>query len=121
MLEFIWKLRGAPDESTVKNIAANFKIPKGLARVLVARGLDTPKKVNDYFHPSLDNLYDPFLLKDMDKAVDRILKAIKNKEKIIVHGDYDVDGTTSTSMLVEFIRKLGGNITYHIPDRFQEG
>jgi len=121
MSDFIWKLRGEPDESAVKTIAGNFKIPKGLARVLVARGLDTPKKVNDFFHPSLENLYDPFLLKDMDKAVDRILKAIKNKEKIIVHGDYDVDGTTSTSMLVEFIRKLGGNVTYHIPDRFQEG
>ncbi len=121
MSEYLWKMRGEPDESTVKSIAGSFKIPKGLARVLVARGIDTPKKVQEFFHPSLDKIYDPFLLKDMDKAVNRILQAIKNREKIIVHGDYDVDGTTSTSMLFEFLRKLGGNVSYHIPDRFQEG
>ncbi|MCX7908105.1 MAG: single-stranded-DNA-specific exonuclease RecJ [Ignavibacteria bacterium] len=116
-----WKLRGEPQESIVKNIVESYKIPRGLAKVLVARGLDTPKKVNDYFNPSLDNLYDPFLLKDMDKAVERTLAAINKKETICVHGDYDVDGTTSTSMLIEFLRSLGGNVIYHIPDRFQEG
>ncbi len=121
MSNFQWKLRGEPQESIVKNIVDSFKIPKGLAKVLVARGLDTSKRVSDFFNPSLSNLYDPFLLKDMDKAVKRILDAIEKKELICIHGDYDVDGTTSTSMLIEFLRNLGGNVTYHIPDRFQEG
>ncbi len=121
MSQFNWKLRGEPKESIVKTIVDTFKIPRGLAKVLVARGLDSPKLVEDYFNPSLDNLYDPFLLKDMDKAVERILRAIKNKELICIHGDYDVDGTTSTSMLIEFLRNLGGRVIYHIPDRFQEG
>jgi single-stranded-DNA-specific exonuclease len=121
MSNFNWKLRGEPQDSVVKSLVEEFGIPRGLAKVLVARGLDTPKKVNDYFNPSLQNLYDPFLLKDMDKAVDRTLWAIQNKELICIHGDYDVDGTTSTSMLIEFLRSLGGNVTYHIPDRFQEG
>ncbi|ROL56405.1 single-stranded-DNA-specific exonuclease RecJ [Bacteroidetes/Chlorobi group bacterium Naka2016] len=121
MSQFNWKFRGEPKESIVKTIVDTFKIPRGLAKVLVARGLDSPKLVEDYFNPSLDNLYDPFLLKDMDKAVERILRAIKNKELICIHGDYDVDGTTSTSMLIEFLRNLGGRVIYHIPDRFQEG
>ncbi|MEJ5285773.1 MAG: Single-stranded-DNA-specific exonuclease RecJ [Candidatus Kapaibacterium sp.] len=121
MSQFNWKLRGEPKESIVKTIVDTFKIPRGLAKVLVARGLDSPKLVENYFNPSLDNLYDPFLLKDMDKAVERILRAIKNKELICIHGDYDVDGTTSTSMLIEFLRNLGGRVIYHIPDRFQEG
>lgn len=116
-----WKLRGEPQESIVKNLVDIFKIPRGLAKVLVARGIDSPKKVDNYFNPSLENLYDPFLLKDMEKAVDRILLAIDRKELICIHGDYDVDGTTSTSMLMEFLRNLGGNVIYHIPDRFQEG
>lgn len=121
MSQYHWKLRGEPQESIVKNIVDVFKIPRGLAKVLAARGLDTPKKVNEYFNPSLENLYDPFLLKDMDKAVERILHAVKNNELICIHGDYDVDGTTSTSMLMEFLRSLGGKVIYHIPDRFQEG
>ncbi len=121
MSDYIWKLRGKPQESIVKTIAEAFKIPRGLAKVLAARGLDNPKKVQDFFYPSLDNLYDPFLLKDMDKAVARILDAIKKKELICIHGDYDVDGTTSTSMLIEFLRTLDASVIYHIPDRFQEG
>ncbi|MFN3269399.1 MAG: single-stranded-DNA-specific exonuclease RecJ, partial [Candidatus Kapaibacteriota bacterium] len=87
MSQFNWKLRGEPKESIVKTIVDTFKIPRGLAKVLVARGLDSPKLVENYFNPSLDNLYDPFLLKDMDKAVERILRAIKNKELICIHGD----------------------------------
>ncbi len=121
MLDYTWKFRSDADESAVQNLMGSLKLPKGLARVLVARGLKDVKAVKDFFEPSLDKLYDPFLMKDMDKATGRILRAIKNRELICVHGDYDVDGTTSTAMILEFIRSLGGKATYHIPDRFQEG
>ncbi|MCX7879567.1 MAG: single-stranded-DNA-specific exonuclease RecJ [Ignavibacteria bacterium] len=121
MSDFIWRFRGEPDDSSINYLVSSHKIPRGIARVLIARGINNSKLIESFFNPSLTDLYNPFLIKDMDKAVDRILKAIRDNELICIHGDYDVDGTTSTAMLVQFLRSIGGNVVYHIPDRFQEG
>lgn len=121
MLNYNWKFKKITDESAVPKLSSSLKIPRSLANVLVARGLHDENEITKYLNPRLEDIHDPFLFEDMDKAVERILQAIKRKELIWIHGDYDVDGTTSTSMMLKFLRGIGGNIDYHIPDRFQEG
>ncbi|MEG1255969.1 single-stranded-DNA-specific exonuclease RecJ [Clostridium sp.] len=90
-------------------------------RVLINRGLDTEEKIKGFLNNSLKNLYDPYLMKDMDKAVSIMCDSIKNNEKIIIYGDYDADGVTSTAILYKAIKSCGGNVDYHIPHRENEG
>lgn len=116
-----WKFRQKPDESTVTYLEEKLKIPRSLANVLVARGLTSEKNIQDFFEPRLEDIHDPFLMDGMDLAVDRILKAVKKGELIWIHGDYDVDGTSSTSMMLQYLRSIGGRVEYYIPDRFIEG
>lgn len=116
-----WKIAEVKNPELVDNLASQAKIPKPIAKVLVARGIDSVEKMNKFFNPSLEELYDPFLMEDMEKAVDRIRKAILNKERFLIYGDYDVDGTTGASMLYLFLKELGANVEVYIPDRFKEG
>lgn len=116
-----WKIAEVRNPEVVNKLASEAKIPKPIAKVLVARGIDSIEKMIKFFNPSLEELYDPFLMEDMEKAVDRIEKAILNKEKFLIYGDYDVDGTTGASMLYLFLKKLGANVEVYIPDRFKEG
>ncbi len=120
-LYYRWKFKDKPNEETVHNLAKSLKIPKTLGRVLVGRGINTPEDANKFFVPSKQNIHNPFLMKDMDKAVERILKARDNKESIWIHGDYDVDGTCSTAALYKFLENLGCKVQFFIPDRFQDG
>jgi len=120
-LNYIWKFRQKPDESAVQELVNSNNIPKSLARVLLARGISESANVRNFFEPSLDLLHDPFLMNGMDVAVDRIISAINKEEQIWIHGDYDVDGTASASMLLEFLREIGGKVGYYIPDRFIDG
>lgn len=92
-----------------------------MAKVFLSRGIEDVGYIKSFLNPSLDGLNDPFLMKDMDKAVDRIIKAISDKEKIIIYGDYDVDGITSTSILVNFLCSLEADVEFFIPDRISEG
>jgi single-stranded-DNA-specific exonuclease len=92
-----------------------------LCRILGQRGLDTYDKARDFFRPQLSQLHDPWLMKDMDKAVQRILTAIQHQEKILVFGDYDVDGTTSVSSMYCFLKKIHNHLDYYIPHRYREG
>jgi single-stranded-DNA-specific exonuclease len=111
-----------PEERTVKTLSQKLGIPDLLSRILVLRGISTKEDAESFLDPKLKNLLpDPFLLKDMDKAVDRLVKAIKNKEKITVFGDYDVDGATSTALLKRFFRDLGLDVGIYIPNRILEG
>ncbi len=121
MSDLKWKFRGQSDDSAVQLLVKQLKIPRGLAKVLVARGISNQEDAFAFFEPSLERLYNPYLFNQMEAAVERILRAVRNKELICIHGDYDVDGTTSTAMLLEFLRSLDANVIYHIPDRFQEG
>lgn len=120
-MNYRWKFKQRNDDETVQNLAKALKIPKSLAIVLSGRGLINTDEVEKFFNPSMTEIHDPFLMKGMDKAVDRILEAVENKQLIWVHGDYDVDGTASTALVCQFIKEIGGNIEYFIPDRFKDG
>ena len=102
-------------------IAKELNLHPIIAELLVNKGLETKEDIENYLYPSLDSLHDPFLLPDMDKAVKRIEKALGNKERILVYGDYDVDGTTAVALVYKFFRGITSNIDYYIPDRYDEG
>lgn len=121
MLNYNWKFRENKDEKAVSNLVSSLKIPRSIANVLYSRGFVTIEEAKNFFDPKLDDILNPYLMKGMDEAVERILRAIKNQELIWIHGDYDVDGTTSTAMLLLYLREIGAKVDYHIPDRFQEG
>lgn len=105
----------------VLQLQEQLKIHPALCSLLVQRGVTSFDEAKKFFRPSLDNLHDPFLMKDMQKAVDRIVQAMANKEKILVYGDYDVDGTTSVALVFSFLGKYYIDIEYYIPDRYKEG
>ena len=104
-----------------KEISEKFNINELLAQILVNKGIIEDKKIQIFLNPTRNNFYNPFLLKDMEKAVNRILKAINKKENIIIYGDYDVDGITSTTVLKKFLEERGLKVYYYIPNRLDEG
>jgi single-stranded-DNA-specific exonuclease len=116
-----WTLKPKPAKALVQNLSATLGIDIPIAQLLVQRGIDTYEKAKNFFRPSLDDLHDPFLMKDMDKAVARIERAITQGEHILVFGDYDVDGTTSVALMSSYLRTLQPNIDTYIPDRYAEG
>jgi single-stranded-DNA-specific exonuclease len=120
-LTFNWRISENFDDVTVQNLAKNLSVPKSLVKVLLARGMSDFDKAKKFLSPSLKDLYDPFLMAQMEKTVDRILQAKQAQELIWVHGDYDADGTSSVAMLVDFLRSIGCWALYYIPDRFTEG
>jgi single-stranded-DNA-specific exonuclease len=115
-----WFARGTKTEVAEIEIKGK-KIPLPIVRILRNRGYDTTEKIEQYFTPSLTYLYDPFSINDMEKAIDRILKALHDREKISVHGDYDTDGITGTALVVNNLKKLGIDVEYYIPHRLIEG
>lgn len=102
-------------------LAKNLGISPVLCQLLIQRGISTEENASKFFHPNLKDLHNPFLLPDMDKAVKRIEKALGNKERILIYGDYDVDGTTAVALVYKFLRKFTTNLDYYIPDRYDEG
>ena len=121
-LEKRWSVKSRGEAQAVAELAAGQKISPVLANLLVQRGIDTNEKASRFFNPRLEELHDPFLMKDMARAVERIEQAVKNREKIMVYGDYDVDGTTAVALVYTFLRRLGhDNLRFYIPDRYNEG
>ena len=117
-----WVVKDQGEPQVVENLSAALGIAPVLANLLVQRGIDTVEKADRFFNPSLAHLHDPFLMKDMDKAVERIERAVANNEKIMVYGDYDVDGTTAVALVYKFLRQIGHtNLLFYIPDRYTEG
>ena len=116
-----WIIRESADSATVERLAAEVGIDRVLAELLVQRGVRTFEEARSFFRPSLDNLHDPFLMKDMDAAVERLRRAITSGEKILVYGDYDVDGTTAVALVYSFIRRFTSAVDFYIPDRYDEG
>lgn len=116
-----WTLKPKPAEEKIKHLAQALSVEDFVASLLVQRGIETFDEAKAFFRPSLQHLHDPFLMKDMDKAVDRIEKAIKNQENILVFGDYDVDGTTAVSLVSSYLRSFYPNVATYIPDRYLEG
>lgn len=120
-MEKKWLLREGGDESVVTTLATEMAVPAAIANLMVQRGITKKKQAEEFFNPSLKTLHDPFLMKDMNRAVDRISTAIARNEKILVYGDYDVDGTTSVAMMYAFLRERHTSLDYYIPDRYHEG
>ena len=117
-----WVLKPQGDAAKVAALAAALDIPPVLANLLVQRGIETEEEAWQFFNPKLENLHDPFLMKDMDRAVERIDEAVKRNEPIMVYGDYDVDGTTAVALVYSFLRRLGlSSLLFYIPDRYTEG
>ncbi len=116
-----WTLRSKSEISTIEQLAKALNVDTIIASLLVQRGITTFNDAKRFFRPVLSDLHDPFLMKDMDLAVSRILKAIANGENILVYGDYDVDGTTSVALLSSYLKTIHPNIATYIPDRYQEG
>ena len=121
-IEKRWVVKSQGDAKAVAELSTGLGISPVLANLLVQRGIDTLDKAERFFNPRLEELHDPFLMKDMERAVERIERAVKNNEKIMVYGDYDVDGTTAVALVYTFLRRLGhDNLRFYIPDRYNEG
>lgn len=116
-----WTLKPKPDSHKVKDLANQLKVDELVATLLVQRGIETFEQAREFFRPTLNDLHDPYLMKDMDKAVLRIESAIANGENILVFGDYDVDGTTAVSLVSSYLKSYYPNVATYIPDRYDEG
>ena len=116
-----WVIKSSGDENVISSLSRELGIERPLAQLLVQRGISSFKEAKDFFRPDLGNLHDPFLMKDMDVAIQRIVEAIQAGEKVLVYGDYDVDGTTAVALVYSFFKDHFKEIDYYIPDRYDEG
>ena len=120
-MEKKWILKEVADSDVARQLASELGVDPVLAELLVQRGVRTFSQARAFFRPDLGDLYDPFLMKDMDKAVERLHKAVVTGEKILVYGDYDVDGTTAVSLVYSFLLRLTDAVDFYIPERYDEG
>lgn len=116
-----WTLKPKPSEDKIKHLAQALNVEDFVAALLIQRGIETFDEAKNFFRPSLEHLHDPYLMKDMDKAVARIELAIQNQENILVFGDYDVDGTTAVSLVSSYLKSHYPHVATYIPDRYDEG
>lgn len=116
-----WKIKDLPPSEIVEQLAKEINVNPVIFNLLYHRGVSNYEEAKLFFRPKLEHLHDPFLMKDMDKATARIEKAISSGEKILVYGDYDVDGTTAVALVYTFLKTINGNLDYYIPDRYKEG
>lgn len=116
-----WVRKPKPNQPDIDALSSSINVNSYLAAILVQRGINTFDQAKKFFRPSMDHLHDPFLMMDMDKAVDRLHKAITNQEKILIFGDYDVDGTTSVALVYSYLSSFYPNCDFYIPDRSKEG
>lgn len=116
-----WEQPDIQNQKAINELSETFGISKLIAKILVNRGYDTVETANAFLRPEISALYDPFLLHDMNKAIERLFQAIDNGENIVVYGDYDVDGMTSTAIMTWALELMGANVTYFIPSRFSDG
>jgi single-stranded-DNA-specific exonuclease len=120
-MDKLWNLKPQGDINDIKHLSAALNVNMVIANLLVQRGIRTFNEAKSFFRPRLTDLHDPYLMKDMDKAVDRLEIAIQKQEKVLIYGDYDVDGTTSVAMMYIFLKEYLNNIDFYIPDRYSEG
>ena len=121
-VEKTWKFKEVADPENVRQLSSELGVDPVLAELLVQRGVHTFEQARSFFRPSLDDLHDPFLMTDMDKAVERVHQAVVSGEKILVYGDYDVDGTTAVSLVYSFLRhNTKARVDFYIPERYDEG
>ncbi len=116
-----WTLKQPGDSEKVNQLAESLNVNRVIANLLVQRGINNFEEARVFFRPQLSDLHDPFLMTDMDKAINRLDIAMKNNERIMVYGDYDVDGTTSVALVYSFLKKRHKNLDFYIPNRYEEG
>ena len=115
----VWNI--SPERPEIESLAAELSLPRIIAQILVNRKITTAEAAREYLFGSLEGLHDPYLMRGMTEAVGRILGAVERREKILIFGDYDVDGVLSVVMLFKAIRSLGGEVEYFIPERLRDG
>ena len=116
-----WTLQSKPEKEKVEKLQKELNVDAIIATLLLQRGVATFDQARQFFRPNLNDLHNPYLMKDMDKAVSRIEKAIANQENILIFGDYDVDGTTAVSLVSSYLKSYYPNVATYIPDRYDEG
>ena len=116
-----WISKSTPDTENIDVLSKAININPYLSTILLQRGITDFESAKVFFRPSLDHLHDPFLLKDMEHAVVRLKSAIDKNEKILIYGDYDVDGTTSVALMYSYLKSFYSNCDFYIPDRYAEG
>ena len=117
-----WKINEQANQKEIEQFSSELNnLDETLTNILLQRKIDTFDKAKSFFRPSLEEIHDPFLMKDMDKAVDRLQYAIKDDQKILIYGDYDVDGTTSVALVYSYLKNYYEHLEYYIPDRYSEG
>ena len=120
-MEYRWKINEKADPLAVETLSREINVNHNLANMLVNRGINDFQEAKDFFRPDLEKLHDPFLMKDMDKAVKRLSQAMELGEKILIYGDYDVDGTTAVALFYGFLKSFYRHVDFYIPDRYKEG
>lgn len=120
-MEYLWKQKPKTSQLAIDELSKAINVNPTLANMLINRGVESFEQAKSYFRPSLVMLHDPFLMKDMTEAVDRIQEAVANGQKIMVYGDYDVDGTTAVALMYGFLKTFYAEVVFYIPDRYKEG
>jgi single-stranded-DNA-specific exonuclease len=120
-MEKRWLVRQDGDLEKVEKLSSVLNVDNKIANLLVQRGIETYEEARIFFRPELKDLYDPFLMKDMDKAVERLIRAVDSKEHILIYGDYDVDGTTAIAVIYNYMKKFHKDLSFYVPDRYNEG
>jgi single-stranded-DNA-specific exonuclease len=120
-MEYVWKQKPKSSIQSIESLSKEINVNPTLANMLINRGVESFDEAKEYFRPSLSQLHDPYLMKDMAEAIVRIEKAIENSEKILVYGDYDVDGTTAVALVYSFLTGFYPHVAFYIPDRYKEG
>src|SRR5690554_3911984 len=120
-MEYRWEIKEKADNQLVETLSREINVNNTLSNMLVNREIIDFQKAKDYFRPHLDKLHDPFLMKDMDRAVERLRMAIAREEKILVYGDYDVYGTTAVALFYGFLKEQYPLVDFYVPDRYVEG
>ena len=120
-MEKIWRIKSNPDGDSTNSLSADDEIGPVIGKLLALRGIHTSEEAHTFFNPAIEDLHDPFLMTDMQKAVERLTDAVRHNERILVYGDYDVDGTTSVALVYSFLNRFYSNIDYYIPHRYDEG
>ncbi|HSF52336.1 MAG TPA: single-stranded-DNA-specific exonuclease RecJ [Algoriphagus sp.] len=120
-MEYVWKQKPKASQAAIERLGKEINVNPTLANMLINRGVESFEQAKDYFRPSLSQLHDPFLMQDMEAAVNRIEQAVRNEERILVYGDYDVDGTTAVALMYSFLKTFYPKVDFYIPDRYKEG
>ena len=114
-----WILKPQPQKEKITKLSQELKVDPLISKLLLQRGIETFDQAKEFFRPDINDLHDPYLMKDMELAVQRIEKAIKNNENILIYGDYDVDGTTSVALVSSYLKTIYSNVATYIPDRYK--